>query len=917
MEPIQGNSGGTVGSGGEGLGGETIEIKIKTLDSQSYSIRVEKNVAVPVLKEQLATLVGVPAGSQRLICRGKVLKDDHLLSAYNVEDGHTLHLVARPLLPSAGGVSSTAMGPSDVVLAQPRNRAGHISHSLLMGTINIPDTGEGAMPDLSRIISAVLNTVGIANVGAQNTGETGGAHTEGRPTVGEQDSQVRALELQIDALYGVPPNNGAPGVPFRAVQQAGVVPDALTTMSQYLDRLEQSFSSHEFVSTQIPEERAGSGVSMGSDAWSGVEEGRRRPSPAALGALLQRVNNLLRGQASSALARLAEQLENEAAVTDARAREEVQHTAFNDGNLMQQIGALLLELGRTTLSLRMGQSPGEAVVNPGPAIFISPAGPNPIMVQPLPMQTSAAFPVGRLQPRPVTLAPSPAVAGTPRSIHIHIHTSDVGAPSASPSPPPPPSAEEGGHVASGVPGSGTVHQVLAHTDVSGPSRTLPDTGITIRPVNESAGGTAATPMPPAHTGVQGAIMTFDEHGAMRIVPVHSHAGSTPANPRAPFEPGTHFHPMLARFQHHFAGQPFTVSRNVAAAPLVSQPASTPPSSMETDVRGAEDPQGSSGSAEGASLQSIGEAGVVSMEINAGSEDGQIMATNAQSTSMETIQAGESNGNSGPSVVSPPIGLGLGGLQPLTRRRRPHLQQSEEQQDQAGHQAGPGDSRSQNRRSLPPAGLGNILRAAGAGSEAQQVGPGILGQLMRSPAMETLVQQVMQGVGDVEVSNGGHRAAPAAGQDLGGMLQQMMPMMSQIIGGGARSMRPPPAVATSSRSQAEGGVARDPSETERWKEVLSPVTQKLDEGEAAQEVLRSVADAAGTRVLGNTGVTTSTSLAQHVSQADGLADAYLAVLFHDLAARVASDPDFEDGSRFPSSALVFQQHPDAPTQADHD
>lgn len=152
-----------------------------------------------------------------------------------------------------------------------------------------------------------------------------------------------------------------------------------------------------------------------------------------------------------------------------------------------------------------------------------------------------------------------------------------------------------------------------------------------------------------------------------------------------------------------------------------------------------------------------------------------------------------------------------------------MQQSEEQQNQAGHQGGPGDSRSQNRRSLPPTGLGNILRAAGAGSEAQQVGPGILGQLMRSPAMETLVQQVMQGVGDVEVANGGHRAAPAAGQDLGGMLQQMMPMMSQIIGGGARSMRPPPAVATSSRSQAEGGVARDPSETERWKEVLSPVS----------------------------------------------------------------------------------------------
>ncbi len=46
---------------------------------------------------------------------------------------------------------SCSVGPSDMVLAQPRNRAGHISHSLLMGTINIPDTGEGAMPDLSRV----------------------------------------------------------------------------------------------------------------------------------------------------------------------------------------------------------------------------------------------------------------------------------------------------------------------------------------------------------------------------------------------------------------------------------------------------------------------------------------------------------------------------------------------------------------------------------------------------------------------------------------------------------------------------------------------------------------------------------------------------------------------------------------------
>jgi hypothetical protein len=274
---------------------------------------------------------------------------------------------------------------------------------------------------------------------------------------------------------------------------------------------------------------------------------------------------------------LADQLENEAAITDATAREEVQRTAFNDGNLIQQIGALLLELGRTTLSLHMGQSPGEAVVNPGPAIFISPAGPNPIMVQPLPLQTSAAFPIGQSQPRPLTLAPSSAAAGTPRSIHIHIHTSDLGAPLASPSPslsspPPQRSAQELALAASRASGGVTVHHMPERADLSSPSQTLTDTGITIHPVTESAGGITATPIPPAHTGMQGSIMTFDEHGAMRVVPVHSHAGSSSGHPWASFETGAHFHPLLARFQHQFSGQPFTLSRN--AVPPVSQPAST-------------------------------------------------------------------------------------------------------------------------------------------------------------------------------------------------------------------------------------------------------------------------------------------------------------------------------------------------------
>ncbi len=44
----------------------------------------------------------------------------------------------------AGGQGETGLPP-------PGGRSGHVSHSLLMGTINFPDNGEGQLPDLNRV----------------------------------------------------------------------------------------------------------------------------------------------------------------------------------------------------------------------------------------------------------------------------------------------------------------------------------------------------------------------------------------------------------------------------------------------------------------------------------------------------------------------------------------------------------------------------------------------------------------------------------------------------------------------------------------------------------------------------------------------------------------------------------------------
>lgn len=54
---------------------------------------------------------------------------------------------------------------------------------------------------------------------------------------------------------------------------------------------------------------------------------------------------------------LARQLENQANVTDPSLRLSTQSSAWSSGFLLHNIGAFLLELGRATTTLRLGQTP--------------------------------------------------------------------------------------------------------------------------------------------------------------------------------------------------------------------------------------------------------------------------------------------------------------------------------------------------------------------------------------------------------------------------------------------------------------------------------------------------------------------------------------------------------------------------------
>ncbi|KAJ8437436.1 hypothetical protein Cgig2_031957 [Carnegiea gigantea] len=165
----------TEGAGSSGASASksdsTVELNIKTLDSQIYKFHVDKNMPVSSFKGKIADQIGVPVGQQRLIFRGKVLKDEHLLTEYHIENGDTLHLVERqPTQPQTSSTVGSAdlsgnggAQGNDGSAGAPRNRIGQISHSVVLGTLNVGDQGEGVVSDLTRVIGAVLNSLGVGS----------------------------------------------------------------------------------------------------------------------------------------------------------------------------------------------------------------------------------------------------------------------------------------------------------------------------------------------------------------------------------------------------------------------------------------------------------------------------------------------------------------------------------------------------------------------------------------------------------------------------------------------------------------------------------------------------------------------------------------------------------------------------------
>ena len=73
----------------------TMNLKIKCLKADDFTLSIPSDASVDDLKEEIVKQRNIEPGKQRLIYKGRVLKSDKKLSDYSITDQTTVHLIIR------------------------------------------------------------------------------------------------------------------------------------------------------------------------------------------------------------------------------------------------------------------------------------------------------------------------------------------------------------------------------------------------------------------------------------------------------------------------------------------------------------------------------------------------------------------------------------------------------------------------------------------------------------------------------------------------------------------------------------------------------------------------------------------------------------------------------------------------------
>ncbi|TVU48490.1 hypothetical protein EJB05_08128 [Eragrostis curvula] len=112
--------------GGEGepgaQGSELATLHIRCTNGSKFAVRADLSTTVAAFKAIVAESSDVPAPQQRLIYKGRILKDEQTLASYGVETDHTIHMVrgaAPPARPQPVSVPPAGIDDTDTTPPTP------------------------------------------------------------------------------------------------------------------------------------------------------------------------------------------------------------------------------------------------------------------------------------------------------------------------------------------------------------------------------------------------------------------------------------------------------------------------------------------------------------------------------------------------------------------------------------------------------------------------------------------------------------------------------------------------------------------------------------------------------------------------------------------------------------------------------
>ncbi|GAV60128.1 ubiquitin domain-containing protein/UBA domain-containing protein [Cephalotus follicularis] len=99
------------GGGGGGDNNDLVVINVRCSNGAKFTVRTSLESTVADFKTVLAADCDAPANQQRLIYKGRILKDDQTLLSYGLQADHTVHMVrGSPPAPSAPATPTTNAG---------------------------------------------------------------------------------------------------------------------------------------------------------------------------------------------------------------------------------------------------------------------------------------------------------------------------------------------------------------------------------------------------------------------------------------------------------------------------------------------------------------------------------------------------------------------------------------------------------------------------------------------------------------------------------------------------------------------------------------------------------------------------------------------------------------------------------------